>query len=171
MNTSRLLAGHRSDTVAPLTKRQVIAVATAALSATIAPQEAARADGVPSFGNKKDLRPARERGKVDKSLFEDGPEGLKQYDVKVGDGPICQVGDRAVVHFECKWKVCTSDFVNVLTRAAIMIQEHDVLRDQRVCLWRTLRLCHAVSKHSVPWRTHLDTTAQHAFEVGSVCTV
>ena len=97
----------------------MIAVATATLSATLAPQEAARADGLPSFGNKKDLRPARERGKVDKSLFEDGPEGLKQYDVKVGDGPICQVGDRAVVHFECKWKVRALDWVNVLVRAAM----------------------------------------------------
>jgi FKBP-type peptidyl-prolyl cis-trans isomerase len=58
-------------------------------------------------GFKKDLTPARKRNKVDLSLYSDGPEGLKYYDVRIGNGPEVVPGDRVVIHYEAKWRGIT----------------------------------------------------------------
>eukprot|EP00892_Ulva_mutabilis_P010647 jgi/Ulvmu1/7955/UM004_0188.1 len=90
--------GHR------LSKRAVM-VLLGGMSALGAVESPARADGLPGF--KKDMRPVRSRNKVDASLYTDGPDGLKLYDVKEGEGAEVVEGDRVVVHYEAKWRGIT----------------------------------------------------------------
>lgn len=59
-------------------------------------------------GFKKDLtKKRRTRETVDPSLFKDGPNGIKYYDVIVGDGEEAREGSRVVVHFDAKFKGIT----------------------------------------------------------------
>lgn len=59
-------------------------------------------------GFKKDLtKKRRTRETVDPSLFKDGVNGLKYYDVIVGDGEEARDGSRVVVHFDAKYKGIT----------------------------------------------------------------
>eukprot|EP00890_Picochlorum_soloecismus_P000919 jgi/Picsp_1/1828/NSC_05295-R1_peptidyl-prolyl cis-trans fkbp-type len=64
------------------------------------------AEALPGF--KKDLNKSRRsRENVDPDLFQDGPDGLKYYDVIVGDGAEAKLGSRVVVHFDAKWRGIT----------------------------------------------------------------
>eukprot|EP01026_Neomeris_dumetosa_P034506 TRINITY_DN27718_c1_g3_i2.p1 TRINITY_DN27718_c1_g3~~TRINITY_DN27718_c1_g3_i2.p1 ORF type:complete len:205 (-),score=33.03 TRINITY_DN27718_c1_g3_i2:119-733(-) len=63
-----------------------------------------RAQALPGF--KKDLNKGRAR-KIPESAYEEGPSGLKVYDVKVGEGQLAEVGRRVVVHYEAKWRGVT----------------------------------------------------------------
>jgi len=59
-------------------------------------------------GFKKDLTNKRKtREIVDPSLFKDGQNGLKYYDVIVGDGEEAREGSRVVVHFDSKYRGIT----------------------------------------------------------------
>eukprot|EP00889_Picochlorum_renovo_P006074 jgi/Picre1/33104/NNA_008430.t1 len=59
-------------------------------------------------GFKKDLtNKRRTRETVDPSLFKDGLNGLKYYDVIVGDGEEAREGSRVVVHFDAKYRGIT----------------------------------------------------------------
>jgi len=67
---------------------------------------AGNAGALPGF--KKDLNKGRRsRENVDPDLFQDGPDGLKYYDVIVGDGAEAKLGSRVVVHFDAKWRGIT----------------------------------------------------------------
>jgi hypothetical protein len=64
------------------------------------------AEALPGF--KKDLnKNRRARENIDPDLFQDGPDGLKYYDVIVGDGAEAKLGSRVVVHFDAKWRGIT----------------------------------------------------------------
>ena len=58
------------------------------------------------LGFKKDLTNKRRRT-TPEELFTDGPQGLKYYDVVVGDGAEATLGSRVAVHFDCKWRGIT----------------------------------------------------------------
>ncbi len=57
-------------------------------------------------GFKKDLSSKR-KTIIPIEAFKEGPEGLKYFDVIVGDGPEAQKGERIAVHFDAKWKGVT----------------------------------------------------------------
>lgn len=54
----------------------------------------------------KDMTKAR-RVRLPESAYQDIGEGLKSYDVKVGDGQEAKLGDRVAVHYEARWKGVT----------------------------------------------------------------
>eukprot|EP01024_Parvocaulis_polyphysoides_P020451 TRINITY_DN19567_c1_g1_i3.p1 TRINITY_DN19567_c1_g1~~TRINITY_DN19567_c1_g1_i3.p1 ORF type:complete len:129 (-),score=16.81 TRINITY_DN19567_c1_g1_i3:467-853(-) len=62
------------------------------------------AQALPGF--KKDLNKGRKQ-KTPLSDYTEGPQGLKLYDVKVGEGQLAEVGRRVVVHYEAKWRGVT----------------------------------------------------------------
>eukprot|EP01023_Acetabularia_acetabulum_P021355 TRINITY_DN211_c0_g4_i3.p2 TRINITY_DN211_c0_g4~~TRINITY_DN211_c0_g4_i3.p2 ORF type:complete len:212 (-),score=42.58 TRINITY_DN211_c0_g4_i3:235-870(-) len=71
-------------------------------AATVLTQQQAHA--LPGF--KKDLNKGR-KSITPLSDYTDGPNGLKLYDVKLGDGQLAEVGRRVVVHYEAKWRGVT----------------------------------------------------------------
>eukprot|EP00803_Ostreobium_quekettii_P005311 evm.model.scf_340.2 EVM.evm.TU.scf_340.2 scf_340:10284-14045(+) len=74
--------------------------------ATLVNASEALAVGSPKIGFKKDLKKKRVL-KIPDSEYQNGPEGLKYVDLKVGAGPVAKVGERVAIHFDCRWKNIT----------------------------------------------------------------
>lgn len=50
---------------------------------------------------------ARKRRKIPLEEYQDGPEGLKYYDIVVGGGAEARVGERVAIHYDVKWRNVT----------------------------------------------------------------
>lgn len=50
---------------------------------------------------------ANKRRKIPESEYSDGPEGLKYYDITVGNGAEARAGQRVAVHIDVKWRNIT----------------------------------------------------------------
>ncbi|WIA08928.1 hypothetical protein OEZ86_011517 [Tetradesmus obliquus] len=97
-----------SSTADEATRRQVTLAAAAALSGLVqqmlVAQEAEAIGGNP-LDYKKEL--ARKRRKIPLEEFSDGPQGLKFYDITVGDGAEAKVGERVAIHYDVKFRNIT----------------------------------------------------------------
>jgi len=89
----------RSDPQQKSGKRQVLQGLIAGGALLAQPAQA-----LPGF--RKDLVSKRKR-KVPESEFTDGPEGLRFYDVEVGNGAEAKEGARVAVHYDAYWKGVT----------------------------------------------------------------
>lgn len=91
-----------SDSGTDLDRRTAtLGVATLAALTAVAPQ---RVEALPGF--QKDLKRAR-RVEVPEADYKEGPQGLKYYDVSIGNGPIAKQGLRVAVHYDARWRGVT----------------------------------------------------------------
>ena len=73
----------------------------------------------------------KRRLNVPESEYKEGPEGLKFYDVIVGSGALADVGERVVVHYECKWRGVTI----VTSRCVLGAGLWNSSSSSRSCCW------------------------------------